>query len=113
MPIDSKRFNNFKDAQLRSLEVISPTQIKLVVALQDSARAFDWITLELVFSSVTDARLLKENQLKFVDMQEGATLLHVDNLFAFGIGECYNVSDIKNSTLYIISEGFKYKEGQF
>lgn len=113
MSIDLKRFDNFKDAQLRALEIILPTHIKLTVAVQDSARAFDWITLELDFIGVSDARLVQEKKLKFIDMSGGVSLLHVNNEFAFGIGACYNASTIKKSTLYIISKDLKYKEGQF
>ncbi|ADN10200.1 conserved hypothetical protein [Sulfurimonas autotrophica DSM 16294] len=113
MPIDLERFDNFKDAELRIVNIVSPTHIKLTVAVQDRARAFDWITLELDFTGVTDARLLEQNKLKFIDMNEGASLLHVNNEFAFGIGACYNASTIKNSTLYIISKDLKYKEEQF
>ncbi len=113
MSIDLQRFDSFKDAELRSLEVVTPTHIKLIIAVQDSARAFDWITLELEFVGVSDARLLEQKKLQFIDMSEGACLLHVNNEFAFGIGACYNASTIKNSTLYIISKDLKYKEGQF
>jgi len=113
LSIDLKRFDNFKDAQLRSLDVVSATHIKLNVAVQDSARAFDWITLTLNFIGVTDARLLDSKKLQFVDMSEGVSLLHVNKEFAFAIGACYNISTIKNSTLYIIFQDLKYQEGQF
>ena len=113
MPIDLQRFNNFKDAELRSLEVVSPTHIKMDIALQDSARAFDWIALELDFYGVKDAKLIEQNQLKFIDMSEGLTLLQQNNEFAFASGACYNISNIKNATFYIISEDFKYQEKQF
>ena len=113
MPIDLERFGNFKDAEFRSLEILSATHIKLMLAVQDAARDFDWITLELDFRDVTDARLLEENRLHFIDMSDGASLLHVNKEFAFGIGACYNIQAIKSSTLYIISKELKYKEGQF
>ena len=113
MSIDLERFCNFKDAQFRSLEILSPTEIQLTFAVQDTARDFDWITLELQFTGVIDARLLEESKLQFIDMSDGATLLHVNNEFAFGIGACYNIQAVKNSTLYIISKELKYKEGQF
>jgi len=113
LSIDLTRFDNFKDAELRSLEVVSPTNIKLTVAVQDSARAFDWITLELDFVGVSDARVIEESKLQYIDMSDGVSLLHVNNEFAFGIGACYNAPTIKNSTLYIISKDLKYKEGQF
>lgn len=113
MSIDLTRFDNFKDAELRSLEILSPTNIKLTVALQDSARAFDWITLELDFIGVSDARVVQDNKLQFIDMSDGASLLRIERQFAFAIGACYNVQTIKNSTLYIISQDLKYTEGQF
>ena len=113
MPIDLERFGNFKDAEFRFIEITSPTQIKLTLAVQDAARDFDWITLELDFINVTDARLLEENRLQFIDMSDGTSLLHKNKEFAFGIGACYNIQAIKNSTLYIISKELKYKEGQF
>ena len=113
MSIDLQRFDSFKDAELRSLEIVTRTHIKLIIAVQDSARAFDWITLELEFVGVSDARFVEENKLQYIDMSDGVSLLHVNNEFAFGIGACDNASTIKNSTLYIISKDLKYKEGQF
>jgi len=108
-----KRFNNFRDAEIRSVKILSATNIELTFALQDSARAFDWITLTLSFYGVSDARIVDDKKLAFVDMSEGITLIFKDNLFAFGAGECYNISTLKNSALYLIAENIKYQEGQF
>jgi len=109
----TERFNNFKDAELRSVEVLSPLTIKLTLATQDSARAHDWITINFEFNGIKDAKLLKESQLAYVDMSQGASLIYDENLFAFGISECYNISSVKNTTLYLIAESLKYEEGQF
>ena len=108
-----ERFSNFVDAELRSLEILSPTEITLTMALQDKARDFDWITLQLHFSGVSDARLVDEKQLSFIDMSSGATLLEEGTLVAFGSGECYNIEDIKNQTLYIIANTLKTSESAF
>lgn len=113
MSIDLQRFDNFKDSELRSLEVVTPMHVKLTVAVQDSARAYDWITLEIDFIGVSDARLVDQNKLQFIDMNEGVNLLHVEGQFAFAIGACYNIQAVKNSTLYIMSQDIKYQEGQF
>jgi len=113
IPAFLERFNNFKDAEFRSIEIISPLQAKLVFALQDAARAFDWITIELEFNGISDARLLEHNRLSFVDMDDGVNIVKDDDLFAFGIGECYNISNIKNSICYLIASDLKYKEGSF
>ena len=111
--IDLQRFNHFKDAEFRTLEVLSPSEIKLVFAVQDEARAFDWITITFLFKGVSDARLLDGNRTSHVDMSDGINLIKEENLFAFGIGECYNIDAIKNSSCYIIASDMKYEEGPF
>ena len=107
-----QRFNNFKDGEFRSLEVISPTTMKIILAGQDEARAFDWISIELEFNGVSDARLLDSSKLHLVDMSDGVNLIH-DKKIAFGIGEYDNISSMKSSTCYIICKDVKYQEGTF
>ena len=107
-----QRFNNFKDGEFRSLEVISPTTMKITLAGQDEARAFDWISLELEFEGVNDARLLDNSKLHLVDMNDGVNLIH-DEHFAFAVGDYDNISGMKNSTCYIVSTNIKYQEGNF
>ncbi|WP_297441142.1 hypothetical protein [Sulfurimonas sp.] len=113
MSIDLDRFDNFKDAQLRLVEVVSPSHIKVTLGVQDKARDFDWISLTLEFTGIVDARLPKENQLEFIDMSDGVSILKDDNKFVFAIGACYNISTIKNSIFYIISTDLKSYESPF
>ena len=113
IPTFLERFESFADAELSSLDIISPTQISLSINVQDKAKAFDWITLELEFSGVSDAKLVEESQLGFIDMQEGASLLYEEGLFAFGIGACYNIATIKNSVLFLHASSLKYEEKPF
>ena len=104
--IDSflSRFGDFLDAEIRSINIISPQQITITLACQDSARAFDWITLNLEFSDISDASLIDASQLLHVDTSEGATLLYNDKHFIFSI---------KNATLSLTASTIKYEEGQF
>lgn len=111
--LDLTRFNNFKDADFRSLEILSPLNIKLTFAVQDAARDHDWITLTLDFNTITDARLLENNQISFLDMSDGVSLIKDENSFAFAVGECYNISTIKSAPLYIISSSLRYVQGTF
>jgi len=108
-----KRFDNFKDGEVRLLEVISPTTMKITLAGQDSARDFDWITVSLEFSNVSDAKLLEQNRLALIDMSDGVNIINENNSLAFAIGECYNISAIKTSVCYIVSSSIKYEEGLF
>ncbi len=108
-----KRFNNFIDGELRHVEIVSPTTISITIAAQDSARAFDWITVKLEFNGVSDAKLLDAKKLSFVDISDGLTLLYEDNFFAFGISRCSKLSGIKTSICYIIGSDLKCQEGSF
>ena len=87
--------------------------MKISLAVQDSARAFDWIGLELLFSGVTDAKLVENEKLHLIDLSEGLSIINNDNMFAFAIGECYNISTVKSSICYIVSSSLKYEEGSF
>ncbi|OHD98272.1 MAG: hypothetical protein A3E21_07490 [Sulfurimonas sp. RIFCSPHIGHO2_12_FULL_36_9] len=108
-----KRFDSFKDSEFRSIEIITPTAIKITLAAQDSARGFDWITVELEFSGVSDARLLEGSKLPHIDMSDGITLIYADGSYAFGVGAYNNISNITNSTCYLKATSLKYKEGSF
>jgi len=108
-----QRFDNFKNGELRSIEVINPTTMLVILAGQDEARAFDWISMKLEFNGVNDARLLDSSKLSLIDMNDGISIVKEDNSLAFGIGECYNIPSIKNSTCFISCSSIKYEEGLF
>lgn len=108
-----ERFDNFRDGEFRSIEVVSPTTITITLAGQDGAREFDWVSMKFEFSGVSDAKLLENSKLSFVDMSEGISIIDSDSLFAFGLGNCYNISSIKNSASHIVSSNLKYEEGLF
>lgn len=107
------RFGNFVDAEIRSQKIISPTVMQVVVACQDSARGFDWLTLNLEFSGITDARLVEDSKLSLINTSDGLSFICEENSFAFGIGEYHNLSGIKNAISYIISSNIKYEEESF
>ena len=113
LPNFVSRFGNFVDAEIRSIKIIPPTVMQVIVACQDSARGFDWLTLNLEFNGITDAKLIEDAKLSFVDMSDGLSLIKEENSFAFGIGEYHNLSGIKNAIGYIISSNIKYQEESF
>ncbi len=108
-----KRFDNFKDGEFRSLEVLSPTVMLVTLVGQDEARAFDWVSMKLEFNGVSDARLLDETKLSLLDMSDGISIINDGSSLAFGIGECYNVPSIKNSSCFIESSSIRQEEGTF
>ena len=113
LPSFLKRFGNFVDGEIRSIEITSPLDMKVIIAGQDQARGFDWITVELEFDSVSDAKLLDSSKLSLLDMSDGISLLNENAQFYFGVDSYNSASSIKNSICYIISSSIKYKEGNF
>ncbi len=108
-----KRFDNFIDAELRSIEIVSPTVVKITFAAQDAARGFDWITIEFEFNGVSDARVLENSKLPHVDLSSGITLLFTDNTFTFALGAYNTPLTATNSICYLKAASIKYKEGSF
>jgi len=107
------RFDNFVGAELRSIKIDSQTDITLTVVTQDKARDFDWISLELNFNEIIDAKLLDDGKLQFLNMEDGLSIFNEDEKFVFSTGITNNIQNAKNSSLYIISKNLKYKEGIF
>jgi len=108
-----KRFDNFRDGEFRLIEVISPTAIVAKFAGQDSAREFDWVSIDFEFNGVEDANLIDNKKLSFIDMNDGINIIHENEKFSFGVGECSSIDSIKNSTCYITSTSVKYRQGSF
>ena len=108
-----KRFNHFRDAEFRQIQIVSPTVISITLATQDEAKAFDWVSITLEFSGVSDALLLESSKLNLVDMSDGISILHEDDKFYFGIGDCNSLSSIKTSTCHTESSSLKYQQGSF
>jgi hypothetical protein len=113
--IDSflQRFNHFKNAQFRSIEVLSPSSILVTLAGQDKARAYDWRSVCLEFRQVVDAKLLENSKCSLLDMQDGISIIKTENTFAFSIGSCTKLASIKTASCYIEAPFLKYKEDEF
>lgn len=107
------RFDNFIDSEIRDIEIISPTKIVITLATQDKARAFDWVSIKIKFDNISDAKLIDDTKIKHIDMNNGISIINEQNLFAFGIGKCYNISNIKNSICFFLCSNLKYEEGIF
>ena len=108
-----KRFGNFVDAELHSIEIVSPTALRVTLNMQDSARAFDWVTLVLEFSGVSDAKVPESPKLPNIDMSDGITLLFAENSFTFALGAYNAPLAAVNSICHVKATSLKYKETSF
>ena len=113
LPQFLNRFGNFVDAEIRSFEMISPTTVKAVIACQDEARGFNWLTLHLEFSNISDAKLIDHSKLSYIDTSDGMNIIYENNIFHFCVGNYTTASGIKNAVTYIMSSNIKYEEKSF
>ena len=107
------RFEKFVDAQIREVTIKSPTVIELKCSVQDSALEFDWIDLCFELSNVSDARVVENSKLSYLDMNEGLSIIYEDNKFALCYGNYNSLENAKDSTFYIICQSIKYEELPF
>lgn len=99
-----ERFDSFKDGELRSIDIVSPTNINITLAGQDSGRAFDWVSVVLELSGISDASLVENSKLNLVDMSEGVSIINSANDI---------ILKINSSTIYLTCKSIKYEEGEF
>jgi hypothetical protein len=109
----NRRFNHLIDSELRRVDILSPTTMSIVLSVQDENRAFDWINLELEISGVSDARLIDENKISFVDMSDGISILYEDNNVIISVGKYSSFESANNAPLYIKGDTLKYQENTF
>jgi len=108
-----ERFDHFKESEIRSLEILSPTEVKLTLTAQDKARDFNWVTIELLFLEIIEANLINGPKIAYLDLDDGITLIKENTNYLFCIGNYKTVTSAKDSQLYLISNSIKYREGSF
>jgi len=89
--------------------MLTPVSFKITLTAQDKNRAFDWVNLNLEFNGVTDAKLLDDNSLKAVDMQEGLNISFTSEGIELGFG----AQEYLASPLRLRAETLKYEESPF
>jgi len=107
------RFDNFKNGEIKNINIISPTKVLITFTCQDKARGFNWISIKLEFNNISDAKLIDSEKIGLINLNEGISIINNQNMFAFGIGKCYNISSTKNSICFLICSDLKYSENLF
>ncbi len=109
----NKRFNNLIDAELIRVDINSATAITLIFNVQDENREFDWIGLELQVSGVSDAKIVDDNKIPFIDMSDGVSILHENSSVIISIGKYRSFETANNAPLFVKGSTLKYKENTF
>ena len=107
------RFERFVDSEIKSITVLSPTILRILLGVQDSALGFDWIDLSFELSNVSEANLIDNSKLAYLDMTEGMSIVFEDNKFVFCYGDYSSIRGAKDSALFVICDSIKYEELPF
>lgn len=106
-----ERIDYARYGEIHSLTPLSTTSIEIRFSVQDKARGFDWIDVSFVIDGVHNARLLSDNTLKMLSLDEGITVELDSTRAGLAIGD-YN-GRIEDAPLYIIGTNVGYEEYVF
>ena len=106
-----ERIDYARHGEIHSLTPLSPTSIEIRFSVQDKARGFDWIDVLFVIDGVNDARLVSDNMIKMLFLEEGITI-EIDNTKAgLAIGDYRG--RIEDAPMYVIGATIGYEEREF
>lgn len=104
-----EKYNNFKDAQIRSIQSLSDTSKVLTIVVQDDDGE-DINTVKIEFNNVTNSKILDNSVLSYMDTGFGITIIKEHNLYGFALGKGTAMLHVHNAPLYIISSDIKIEE---
>jgi hypothetical protein len=108
-----KRLDDIKGSEIRQITMISPTCFKIEVSVQDANRGYDWINIIFEVSGVTDAKLIDDVKLNYVDMSEGISIVFEDARVGLGNIEATTLERLKEAQFYLLGSSIKYEELPF
>ena len=104
-----QKYNNFRDAQIRSIQQPSESKkIVTIVTQDDEGEDLDTVTIE--FNDIKKARILQNHVLPFLDMMSGISIVKENDLYGFALGNDTAMLHVHNAPLYIISSDIKIEE---
>ncbi len=104
-----KKYNNFKDAQLRSIYPLSDSSKVLILVIQDDDGE-DLNSVEIEFSNITKSQILDNSVLSYMDMGFGISIIEEHGLYGFALGQGTAMLHVHNAPLFIIASEVKIKE---
>ena len=107
------RIDNAIDGEIRSVVMNSPMNFTIELSVQDANRGNDWINIAFEIDGVSDARLVEDNKLPFVDLSEGISIVFEGNVCGLAVGSYSTVEALKSASLYLVGTSMKYEERPF
>jgi len=104
-----EKYNNFRDAQIRSVRNLSESAKLVTIVFQDDDGE-DLNSIELEFSGIKESRILENSVLAYLDMMHGVTIVKEHGLYGFGLGHGTAMLHVHNAPLFIVSSALTIRE---
>jgi len=104
-----EKYNNFRDAQIRSAKSLSESSKVVTIVLQDDDGE-DLNSVELVFSDIKESRILENSVLAYLDMMHGVTIVKEHGLYGFGLGHGTAMLHVHNAPFFIVASALEIRE---
>jgi len=101
-----EKYNNFRGAQIRSVEYISLTE-RIVTLGDEDEDGEDMYSVKLTFSDIQSSKILEQSVLSYLDMSSGITLIKENGLYGFAIGKGSAMLHVHNAPIYIVAAKIK------
>ena len=103
------KYNNFKDAQIRSVKPLTESSKLVTLVIQDDDGE-DVGSVQIEFDGIKESRILENSVLPFLDMMSGITLIKEHDLYGFALGSGTAMLHVHNAPLYIVASEMKIQE---
>jgi hypothetical protein len=104
-----EKYNNFKDAQIRSIQALSDNSKVLTIVVQDDDGE-DLNTVKIEFNNITNSQILDNSVLPYMDMGFGISIIKEHDLYGFALGKGTAMLHVLNAPLYIVASDIKIEE---
>ena len=104
-----EKYNNFKDAQIRSIQSLSDTSKVLTIVVQDDDGE-DLNTVKIEFKNITNSQILDNSVLSYMDMGFGISIIKEHDLYGFALGKGTAMLHVLNAPLFIVASDIKIEE---
>jgi len=101
-----EKYNNFKGAQIRSVEYISLTE-RIVTLGDEDEDGEDMYSVKIRFSDIQSSKILEQSVLAYLDMASGITLIKENDLYGFALGKGTSMLHVHSAPLYIVASTIK------
>lgn len=104
-----EKYDNFRMAQIRSIEPTSDSSKVLTLVMQDDeGEDTDIVCIE--FKDIKSSKILVNSVLPFLDMMGGISIVKENNLYGFALGRDTAMLHVHLAPLFIIASDITIEE---